>query len=155
VRRLRDTAIVKPLSSDALLTSLVRPINFVSTLNFVGAFNERARQVDWRQIVDRVPDQPGRNHPGQIRRHGRLRGTTRQAPSKIKGEPWILFPPRRTRDFGRGLQKYLFDARETPHLAGDHTARDHPFPSRTRKLSLAGPMVLHGQPCGRLGDRRH
>ena len=39
-------------------------------------------------------------------------------------------------------------------FVGDHTARDHPFPSRTRKLSLAGPMVLHGQPCGRLGDRR-
>ena len=44
---------------------------------------------------------------------------------------------------------------KTPRLAGDHTARDHPFPSRTRKLSLAGPMVLHGRPCGRLGDRRH
>ena len=40
-------------------------------------------------------------------------------------------------------------------FAGDHTARDHPFPSRTRKLSLAGPMVLHGRLCGRLGDRRH
>src|ERR1700747_726321 len=31
----------------------------------------------------------------------------------------------------------------------------HPFPSRTRKLSLAGPMVLHEKLCGRLGDRRH
>ena len=39
-------------------------------------------------------------------------------------------------------------------FAGDHTARDHPFPSRTRKLSLAGPMVLHGRLCGRLGNRR-
>src|ERR1700761_9278360 len=39
-------------------------------------------------------------------------------------------------------------------FAGDHTARDHPFPSRTRKLSLVGPMVLHGRLCGRLGDRR-
>ena len=29
-------------------------------------------------------------------------------------------------------------------FAGDITARDHPFPSRTRKLSLVGPMVLHG-----------
>ena len=43
---------------------------------------------------------------------------------------------------------------KAPQFAGDHTARDHPFPSRTRKLSLAGPMVLHGRPCGRLGDRR-
>src|SRR5277367_3678145 len=31
----------------------------------------------------------------------------------------------------------------------------HPFPSRTRKLSLVGPMVLHAEVCGRLGDRRH
>ena len=43
---------------------------------------------------------------------------------------------------------------KAPQFAGDHTARDHPFPSRTRKLSLAGPMVLHGRLCGRLGDRR-
>src|SRR5271155_4420246 len=31
----------------------------------------------------------------------------------------------------------------------------HPFPSRTRKLSLAGPMVLRAQVRGRLGDRRN
>ena len=31
----------------------------------------------------------------------------------------------------------------------------HPFPSRTRKLSLVGPMVLHAKVCGRLGNRRH
>ena len=31
-----------------------------------------------------------------------------------------------------------------PAVGDDHTARDHPFPSRTRKLSLVGPMVLHG-----------
>ena len=30
----------------------------------------------------------------------------------------------------------------------------HPFPSRTRKLSLAGPMVLHGKLCGSVGRRR-
>ena len=30
----------------------------------------------------------------------------------------------------------------------------HPFPSRTRKLSLLEPMVLHGQLCGRVGSRR-
>jgi hypothetical protein len=32
--------------------------------------------------------------------------------------------------------------------------RSHPFPSRTRKLSSPGPMVLQGQPCGRVGRRR-
>src|SRR6185437_168817 len=31
----------------------------------------------------------------------------------------------------------------------------HPFPSRTRKLSPAGPIVLHGKLCGRVGHRRH
>ena len=30
----------------------------------------------------------------------------------------------------------------------------HPFPSRTRKLSLLEPMVLRGQLCGRVGSRR-
>ena len=53
-----------------------------------------------------------------------------------------------------GISAAGSDARKTPQFAGDHTARDHPFPSRTRKLSLAGPMVLHGRLCGRLGDRR-
>src|SRR5215470_15769134 len=32
--------------------------------------------------------------------------------------------------------------------------RSHPFPSRTRKLSSSGPMVLQGQPCGRVGRCR-
>jgi hypothetical protein len=32
--------------------------------------------------------------------------------------------------------------------------RPHPFPSRTRKLSSPGPMVLQGRPCGRVGCRR-
>src|SRR6202040_1067925 len=31
----------------------------------------------------------------------------------------------------------------------------HPFPSRTRKLSLAGPMILHGQLCGNVGHRQN
>src|SRR5215475_8216467 len=30
----------------------------------------------------------------------------------------------------------------------------HPFPSRTRKLSLLEPMVLRGKLCGRVGSRR-
>src|ERR1700722_11307544 len=29
----------------------------------------------------------------------------------------------------------------------------HPFPSRTRKLSLSAPIVLHARVCGRLGRR--
>src|SRR5215471_16235629 len=31
----------------------------------------------------------------------------------------------------------------------------HPFPFRTRKLSLLPPMVLHGKLCGRVGRCRH
>ena len=31
----------------------------------------------------------------------------------------------------------------------------HLFPSRTQKLSLSTPMVLQGQPCGRVGYCRH
>src|SRR5207244_486804 len=29
----------------------------------------------------------------------------------------------------------------------------HPFPFRTRKLSLSAPMVLHARVCGRVGRR--
>src|SRR5262245_49484259 len=32
--------------------------------------------------------------------------------------------------------------------------RSHPFPSRTRKLSSPGPMVLQAQVCGRVGRCR-
>ena len=42
-----------------------------------------------------------------------------------------------------------------PQFVGDLTAGVHPFPSRTRKLSPAGPMVLHAKVCGRVGRCRH
>jgi hypothetical protein len=85
---------------------------------------------------------------------------------KIKGKPQDNHPAKRlpsskancrsfVRHGGLRISADGSNAVKAPQLAGDHTARDHPFPSRTRKLSLAGPMVLHGQPCGRLGDRRH
>ena len=32
--------------------------------------------------------------------------------------------------------------------------RSHPFPSRTRKLSFSGPMVLQARACGRVGRCR-
>ena len=49
-----------------------------------------------------------------------------------------------------------------PHAAGPRTtsfpvvigAGSHPFPFRTRKLSLPPPMVLHAQVCGRVGHCR-
>ena len=46
-------------------------------------------------------------------------------------------------------------AAQTPQFVGDLTAGVHPFPSRTRKLSPAGPMVLHAKVCGRVGRCRH
>src|SRR5260221_7443599 len=30
----------------------------------------------------------------------------------------------------------------------------HPFPFRTRQLSLSSPMILRGQLCGKVGHRR-
>ena len=90
---------------------------------------------------------PGETIRNTSRCRGRLRATTRQAPIKIKGVEVL-----RTKRSGFRLKA---GALKTPQFAGDHTARDHPFPSRTRKLSLAGPMVLHGRLCGRLGYCRH
>jgi hypothetical protein len=75
-------------------------------------------------------------YPGEIAR-GRIPAageTARQAPPRIKG---------------RTQQK------ASENLPVTILRGSHPFPSRTRKLSLAGPMVLHAKVCGRLGDRRH
>ena len=30
----------------------------------------------------------------------------------------------------------------------------HPFPFRTRRLSLKEPMILQGKPCGKVGRRQ-
>ncbi len=30
----------------------------------------------------------------------------------------------------------------------------HPFPYRTRRLSLLEPMILQGKPCGKVGRRQ-
>src|SRR3954463_2381200 len=40
------------------------------------------------------------------------------------------------------------------HVTAAIAARKHPDPSRTRKLSLPAPMVLHPTGCGRVGRRR-
>ena len=40
------------------------------------------------------------------------------------------------------------------HFSAATAKRQHPFPSRTRKLSSSAPMVLHGKLCGRVGRRR-
>ena len=44
--------------------------------------------------------------------------------------------------------------RESPIFLVVISRGSHPFPSRTRKLSLAEPMILHGQLCGNVGRRR-
>ena len=107
----------------------------------------------WRQFAVRVP--------------AGLRGQqsgAEQMPRQAAGNhpPSATQDQRRTESFAQTRSGFRLKAPgaqaphafKSPQFAGDHTARDHPFPSRTRKLSLAGPMVLHGRPCGRLGDRR-
>jgi hypothetical protein len=64
--------------------------------------------------------------------------TLRQAPHKLKGVFYSL-----------GLRLFGAHARKNKILAAHLDLPvtiprgSHPFPSRTRKLSLAGPMVLH------------
>ena len=90
----------------------------------------------------------------RVRCRGLLRVTTRQAPSKDKRQTGSQVRYGGLRISAESSRRNAPHAFNRLKFAGDHTARDHPFPSRTRKLSLAGPMVLHGRPCGRLGDRR-
>src|SRR5206468_13082584 len=44
---------------------------------------------------------------------------------------------------------------QAPRLPVVIGSGSHPFPFRTRKLSLLPPMVLHGKLCGRVGRCRH
>src|SRR6266566_9642889 len=47
--------------------------------------------------------------------------------------------------------------RQPPVCAGEPVIiakRVHPFPSRTRSLSSSAPMILWGQPYGKIGHRR-
>src|SRR5450631_2128177 len=59
-----------------------------------------------------------------------------------------------------GFRSFFFFEARTSHLEISKSflviipRGSHPFPSRTRKLSLAGPMILHGQLCGNVGRRR-
>ena len=89
--------------------------------------------------AEQMPRQAAGNHPPSATQDQRRTGSFAQTRSGLRLKAPSAQAPQ---------------AFKSPQFAGDHTARDHPFPSRTRKLSLAGPMVLHGRPCGRLGDRR-
>ena len=137
--------------TDTILTSLVwHPINFVAN-------NSETVKTFWRQIAVRVPARtPGEtirnkqtprqaagNHPPSAIQYQRRRDPSQNALG-ISAEGTV----------NEAIGHFVPHAFKAPQFAGDHTARDHPFPSRTRKLSLAGPMVLHGRLCGRLGDRR-
>jgi hypothetical protein len=68
------------------------------------------------------------------------------------------------------LSSRSFTSLQRAYLANDERPKDerrcyklsvilprgfHPFPSRTRKLSPAGPMVLHAKVCGSVGRCRH
>src|SRR5437764_1144679 len=59
---------------------------------------------------------------------------------------------------GRPLRSSPSERRREPQAASLPVvtgAGSHPFPFRTRKLSLLPPMVLHGKLCGRVGRCRH
>jgi hypothetical protein len=58
----------------------------------------------------------------------------------------LVTPKRQRRGGGRP---------QAPSLPVVIGAGSHPFPFRTRKLSLLPPMVLHGKLCGRVGRCRH
>ena len=124
------------------LPSLVTPNQFRCIL-FLKIF--------WRQLVVRVPDRPGRNHPGQIQMSRPTAGNHPPSATQVQRRRSACI---KIGISAQGPPGNKAGTLKTSKFAGDHTARDHPFPSRTRKLSLAGPMVLHGQLCGRLGDRR-
>src|SRR5512147_2280044 len=47
-----------------------------------------------------------------------------------------------------------FQAQDTKRFPAAIPEGPHPIPSRTRKLSPPGPMVLQGKLCGRVGRRR-
>src|SRR5579871_1089782 len=71
--------------------------------------------------------------------------------------PFVVVPPPRPIPIcsANPLQVLFRSLHHTPELPlWVIVARGfHPFPSRTRKLSLSAPMVLHAQVCGRVGSR--
>ena len=89
------------------------------------------------------------------RRHGsltRLSGTTLRAFARF-GE-LVGDMPRRSSERSRSPRQRRTgpQAASLPVVIGSGS---HPFPFRTRKLSLIPPMVLHGKLCGRVGRCRH
>ena len=56
---------------------------------------------------------------------------------------------------GLGQRRTANDQRRCYDLSVILPRGFHPFPSRTRKLSPAGPMVLHAKVCGSVGRCRH
>src|SRR5271154_1020243 len=97
---------------------------------------------------------PGRNHPQSRDQNGES-AAGNFPPSAVSSSNggWALGYVARVSTEGSGcMTPYAFKRLKFPVtiLRGSH-----PFPSRTRKLSLAGPMVLRAQVRGRLGDRRN
>src|SRR5262245_60901384 len=48
-----------------------------------------------------------------------------------------------------------YQVADSPILLATRASGPHPFPSRTRSLSLTAPMVLRSRDRGRVGRRRH
>ena len=50
--------------------------------------------------------------------------------------------------------RFNSSSQRRPNFLATLSKRPYPIPSRTRKSSFSEPMVLHGQPCGRVGRCR-
>src|SRR5690349_19805422 len=75
-------------------------------------------------------------------------GTARSSAGELRSERWIA----RAEQEGEAAERCGALRKSLPVTL---PRGSHPFPSRTRKLSPAGPMVLHGKLCGSVGRRRH
>src|SRR3546814_9208127 len=66
----------------------------------------------------------------------------------------IRRPPRSTRTDTRFPYTTLFRSSQLKNIPVTLAERNHPFPSRTRKLSSPAPKILGGQLPGKIGRRR-
>src|SRR5437868_3511081 len=86
------------------------------------------------------------------------RGDTLSLPILISREAWPYSYCTRVLCGGETAVCRIFRCSRSltrPSLPVAIGAGSHPFPFRTRKLSLLPPMVLHGKLCGRVGRCRH
>ena len=82
--------------------------------------------------------------PSRLRRYGAASPIDGPAAPKLAAQAEV--GPQAAQDPGKA-----YPGTRMPVVIGSGS---HPFPFRTRKLSLLPPMVLHGKLCGRVGRCR-